>query len=170
MQHLLLSSLILIGTFLAQTVIVPHLTVAGIQPDLMLVVIVCFALTEGMMKGATSGFAGGLLEDLVMANYMGFNMVTKTIIGAAASLFKDLGPREGILWPLVAVFSASLVSQVMTALLAFLFGETVVVRSILNWSMIPTAIYNSLFTPFIYPAYIWFLKWQERVAWYQGAK
>lgn len=170
MQHLLLSALILIGTFLAQTVIVPHLTVVGIQPDLMLVVIVCFALTEGMMKGASSGFVGGLLEDLVMANYMGFNMVTKTIIGAAASLFKDLGPREGILWPLGAVFFASLVSQVMTALLAFLFGETVVVRSILNWSMIPTAIYNAMFTPFIYPAFIRFLKWQESVAWYQGAK
>lgn len=170
MQHLLLSVLLLTGTFLAQTVIVPHLTVAGIQPDLMLVVIVCFALTEGMMKGASSGFAGGLLEDLVMANYMGFNMVSKTIIGAAVSIFKDMGPREGIMWPLAAVFSASLISQIMTALLAFLFGETVVVRSILNWSIIPTALYNSLFTPFIYPAFINFLKWQERVAWYQGVK
>lgn len=169
MQYIFLSALILVGTFLAQTVIVPHLTVAGIQPDLMLVIIICFALTEGLRKGAFSGFFGGLLEDLVMANYMGFNMVTKTIIGAGASLFKDAGPREGILWPLSTVFVASLISQIMTALLAFLFGETVVLRSILNWSMIPTAVYNALFMPLVYPAFVRFLKWQEHITRYEGA-
>ncbi len=157
----MLTALVLIGTFLAQTVLVPHLSVAGIQPDLMLVVIVCFALTEGMNMGSFTGFFGGLLEDLVMANYMGFNMVTKTIIGGASSLLRDMGPREGILWPMITVFGASIISQAMTALLAFLFGETVVVRSILSWSMLPTALYNTLFTPFIYPAFIRVLKWQE---------
>lgn len=164
MQNFLFSGLILISTFLAQTVIVPHLSVAGVQPDLMLVVIICFALTEGINKGSVSGFFGGLLEDLVMANYMGFNMVTKTIIGGASSFFKDMGPRDGIMWPMVTVFAASIISQIMTALLAFLFGETTVVRSILSWSMVPAAMYNTLFTPLIYPAFIKVLKWQEQHA------
>jgi rod shape-determining protein MreD len=161
MQRFILNALILIATFLAQTVIVPHVSVAGVQPDLMLVVIVCFALTGGMNTGSFTGFFGGLLEDLVMANYMGFNMVTKTIIGGASSYLRDLGPREGLMWPMITVFGASVISQLMTALLAFLFGETVVVRSILSWSILPTALYNTLFTPLIYPAFIRVLKWQE---------
>lgn len=165
---MLLSSLILIATFLTQTVIVPHLSVVGVQPDLMLVVIVCFALTEGMNTGAVTGFFGGLLEDLVMVNYMGFNMVTKTVIGAAVSLLKNLGPKEGILWPLTAVFLASLISSAMTALLAFLFGETVVVRSILNWSMVPGAFYNVLFMPLVYPAFLKFREWQAHLSRAEG--
>jgi rod shape-determining protein MreD len=164
MQRFLLSALILITTFLAQTVVVPFLSVAGVQPDLMLVVIICFALTEGMNSGSFTGFFGGLLEDLVMANYMGFNMVTKTIIGGFSSFLKELGPKEGIMWPMVIVFGASIISQLMTALLAFLFGETVVVRSILDWSMIPAALYNTLFMPLIYPAFISYQKWHEKHA------
>lgn len=161
MQRYAFQVLVLISTFVVQTVIVPHINVSGAQPDLLLVVIVCFALTEGISYGAASGFAGGFLEDLLMAKYMGFNILTKTVTGALSAPLKDYGSRESYIMPLITVFFASLFSQVMLAVLAFLFGEPVVFRSIFNWLMIPTAFYNVLFTPFIYPAVVKVVTWQR---------
>lgn len=160
----------LIGTFIIQIVVVPHINLSGVQPDLILVVVVCFALTEGLIYGAASGFGGGFLEDLLQAKYMGFNMLIKTIVGSIAGIFKDYGTKEGILIPLATVFTASIFSQVMMALLAFLFGETVVFRSIFNWLIIPTALYNVLFTPFIYPATLRVVNWQQRWARFEAPK
>ncbi len=162
MQRYALQIAILIGTFLIQTVVVPHINVSGVQPDLVLIVVVCFALTEGLIYGAISGFGGGFLEDLIMIKYMGFNILTKTVVGALAGSVKGVGPREGTLLPLATVFFASIISQMMMALLAFLFGETIVFKSIFNWLMIPTALYNVLFTPFIYPVIVRVVKWQRR--------
>lgn len=170
MQRYLFQASVLIGTFIVQIVVVPHINVSGVQPDLILVVVVCFALTEGLIYGAASGFGGGFLEDLLQAKYMGFNMLIKTVVGAIAGIFKDFGPREAILIPLAAVFIASIFSQIMMALLAFLFGETVVFRSIFNWLMIPTALYNVLFTPFIYPAVVRVVNWQQRWAKFEAPK
>lgn len=162
MQRYLFQALTIIATFLVQTVLVPHLNVSGIQPDLILVTVVCFALIEGPTYGAVSGFFGGFLEDLVAAKYMGFNILTKTLVAAAAGIFKDYGTKEGIVVPLATVFSASIISQLLMALLAFLFGETAVFRSLFNWSIIPTALYNLLFTPFIYPMVVRIVGFQQR--------
>lgn len=170
MQRYLFQAAVLIGTFIIQIVVVPHINLSGAQPDLILVVVVCFALTEGLIYGAASGFGGGFLEDLLQAKYMGFNMLIKTVVGAIAGIFKDYGPKEGILIPLVAVFSASVFSQVMMALMAFLFGETVVFKSIFNWLIIPTALYNVLFTPFIYPAVVKIVNWQQKWARFEAPK
>jgi rod shape-determining protein MreD len=92
---------------------------------------------------------------------MGFNMLTKTIVGSLAGLLKGLGDKERTALPLITVFGASLAGQTILALLAFLFGEMVVFRSIFSWRMLPTALYNALFTPFIYPVVLRLVKWQE---------
>lgn len=163
MQRYSLSFLLVIAAFLLQTVVVPHIRVFGVQPDLILVVVICLALSEGQLFGATFGFAGGFLEDLLMAEHMGFNMLAKTIIASLAGLLKDYGRPGGAVLPVATVLMASVLSQVILALLAFLFGEINIFNAIFNWLIIPTAIYNALFTPFIYPVVSRLVKWQESV-------
>lgn len=161
MQRYFLGFLLVITAFLLQTVVVPHIRIFGVQPDLILVVVVCFALAEGQLFGATFGFVGGFLEDLLMAEYMGFNMLTKTIVASLAGLLKGYGRPEGAFLPVVTVFGASILSQVTFALLAFLFGETAIFRAIFTWLIFPTALYNALFTPFVYPVIGRLVKWWE---------
>ncbi|MFZ3062939.1 MAG: rod shape-determining protein MreD [Actinomycetota bacterium] len=164
MQRYLLSFLLMLLAFLTQTVVVPYIRIFGVQPDLILVVAVCFSLTEGLIYGATAGFVGGFFEDLLLARYMGFNILTKTIIGSLTGLLKGLGDQERTVLPLIVIFGASLLSQAILAVLAFLFGETIVFRSIFGWRMFLTASYNALFTPFIYPVVLRLAKWQKGLA------
>lgn len=161
MQRYFLSFLLVMTAFLLQTVVVPHIRIFGVQPDLILVVVICLALAEGQLLGASFGFMGGFLEDLLMAEYMGFNMLTKTIVTSLAGLLKGYGRPEGTFLPVATVFGASILGQVIFALLAFLFGDTTVFKAVFTWLIFPTALYNALFTPFIYPVINRLLKWQE---------
>lgn len=166
MQRYVLSFLLVVAAFLLQTVVVPHVRIFGVQPDLVLVVVVCFALAEGQLFGATFGFVGGFFEDLLMAQYMGFNMLTKTIVGSLVGLLKGYGRPEGTVLPVASVFVATIISQVTLAVLAFLFGETLVFKATLNWLMFPAALYNALFTPFVYPVISRLIHWREGIELY----
>ncbi|ADB31377.1 rod shape-determining protein MreD [Kribbella flavida DSM 17836] len=60
-----LAALFLILAVTVQTSILPHLAVAGVTCDLVLIVVVGLALARGPEWGAITGFAGGLLLDIV---------------------------------------------------------------------------------------------------------
>lgn len=55
---------LLVGALILQVAVLPYATVAGVSPNLVLVVVVACALARGPEFGATVGFAAGLLMDL----------------------------------------------------------------------------------------------------------
>lgn len=57
-------ALLLAVALLLQVTVLPYATVAGVAPNLILVVVVACALARGSEFGATVGFAAGLLMDL----------------------------------------------------------------------------------------------------------
>jgi rod shape-determining protein MreD len=48
-----------------QTSVLPHIAVAGVTCDLVMIVVVALALSRGAEWGAIAGFLGGLLLDVV---------------------------------------------------------------------------------------------------------
>lgn len=57
-------AVLLAATLLLQVTVLPYATVAGVAPNLILVVVVACALSRGAEFGATVGFFAGLLMDL----------------------------------------------------------------------------------------------------------
>ncbi len=55
---------LLVASLILQVAVLPYAAVAGVAPNLMLVVVVACALARGPRFGATVGFFGGLLMDL----------------------------------------------------------------------------------------------------------
>lgn len=60
-----LATVLLMIAVTVQTSLLPHLAVAGVTCDLVLIVVVGLALARGPEWGAITGFAGGLLLDVV---------------------------------------------------------------------------------------------------------
>jgi rod shape-determining protein MreD len=60
-----LAALFLMIAVTVQTSMLPHLAVAGVTCDLVMIVVVALALSRGPEWGAITGFAGGLLLDVV---------------------------------------------------------------------------------------------------------
>ena len=60
-----LAALFLMIAVTVQTSMLPHIAVAGVTCDLVMIVVVALALARGPEWGAISGFVGGLLLDVV---------------------------------------------------------------------------------------------------------
>lgn len=71
------------------------IAVAGVTPDLLLILTVWIAVTEGQFAGQFAGFGCGLLFDIVSADVMGTNALAKAIAGFIAGYFyKEEEGRE----------------------------------------------------------------------------
>jgi len=67
------------------------ISVSSVTPDLLLILTVWIALYEGQFYGMVAGFACGILFDVVSADVIGTNALSKTIAGFVAGYFY----REG---------------------------------------------------------------------------
>lgn len=72
---------------LLQVLLLPLLAVAGIVPDLMLLLTFWIALREGQVAGTVAGFALGLLLDVVMHGQLGLHAFAKTLAGFVVGFF-----------------------------------------------------------------------------------
>ena len=70
-QRLLLGVVSVITAVLLQVTLVGRLPVPGAAPDLVLVLVVAFALAEGPQSGMVTGFLAGLLTDGLADHEMG---------------------------------------------------------------------------------------------------
>jgi rod shape-determining protein MreD len=99
-RHTLLKcTFVLLGALILQLSIVSDLRVLGAVGDLLLLVTVAAALVEGPDRGATFGFAAGLLYDLVLDTPFGLSALTYALIGYGVGLASAALMRSSGWWP-----------------------------------------------------------------------
>lgn len=141
----------LLIAFLIQATLVVHFKIGQAQPDVVLIVVVTLAFLDGALAGTAAGFAGGLLTDLLPKPYMGLSALSKLIVGYLAGLLERTVAMESMLFPIVAVFVASLADRLFySAFLFFFLGERIHLVSIFFQIIVPSAIYSAVIAPLIY--------------------
>ena len=88
------------GSGLAQWSVVPSLSVAGVTPDLPLILTVLLALRRGPETGCVVGFMAGLLQDTAGGGLLGIQALTKALAGFGMGL---LVGRFWVASPLIQV-------------------------------------------------------------------
>jgi len=66
--------------FLGQTTFLHKISLYGIQPDLVLIVVLYFAITSEEDRGVLIGAGLGLLQDILSGGILGLNFFTKGVI------------------------------------------------------------------------------------------
>jgi rod shape-determining protein MreD len=136
-----------------QTTVLSRLTLLGVIPQLVLVVVVCLAWTDGVRVGVVAGFFGGLLLDLQLppASIVGLTALVYTMIGYGVGYFRQYSVAESVWTPVLAVAIASAVAEASYALLAILLGRAWV--GILFTAKVTglVVLYDALLTPFVFP-------------------
>ena len=150
---ILLKSAIIVVALLIQLTLINSVTILGIKPDLILIVIVVFSLLKGGKEGAISGFVSGLLQDIFSIGLLGINALAKTVIGFICGILKEKIFHEHMLFLIpVITFIASFIQNILVFLLLHAFG----IEYNLVWSLkqvtLPEALYSSLLAPFIFLA------------------
>lgn len=112
-----LAVLIVVG----QTNLLRILEIRGVQPDLVLIVVVFLAHYHGPLAGESVGFVGGMAEDLLSLAPPGFNALVRTLVGFVVGTTQNRMLLDPIFVPILLVVGATVLKLLLISLLAVLF-------------------------------------------------
>lgn len=149
-QRFLLGAVSLVTVLLLQVTVVTRLPVPGAPPDLVLLLVVAFALAEGPLSGMITGFVAGLLTDALADHQLGRLALAYAVAGCVTGLLQDDTERS-TLQPFGAVALGGLTALVaFTAEGALLGDHRVGLHAVLR-AAVSSVPYDVLLTPFIVP-------------------
>ena len=151
-NRMLLIVLFLFTALLVQTTVLSRLDVLGARPDLVLVVVVCFALTDGPGVGMVAGFGAGLLQDLLSSHTLGILALVLCCVGYGAGIVRAYLDRLAITTPMLFVGVATAAATVGFGALLALLGDPRVRLEVLVRSVLLTSLYDVVLTPFVFAA------------------
>jgi rod shape-determining protein MreD len=140
-----------VTALLVQGTVLARLPLPGAAPDLVLVVVVAFGLVEGSRSGLVTGFAAGVLADLLADHEIGRLALAYAIAGYVSGLFHDDTARS-VLLPFVAVGSGAVIAVLGYAAEGVLLGDPRITTSAVLRSLVSTVPYAVVLTPFVVPA------------------
>ncbi|MDQ3670990.1 MAG: rod shape-determining protein MreD [Actinomycetota bacterium] len=136
-----ISAVVFVAAML-QAVIVSSLFIAGGAPDLLLVVAISLGLLRGSIAGAVSGFAGGLVVDLLTLDTLGVTSLVLTLAGFWAGRYVETTGRGRRLAPLVAVGVITVLAGIFGFVLHYMLGVHVVAEHALLTALAPALLLN----------------------------
>ena len=151
LRRLLLGMAAVLTALLLQTSVLARLPLPGGAPDLLLVLVVAFALAEGPLSGTVTGFVTGLLADLGSDHEIGRVALVYALVGYVTGLLQDDRPQWFLL-PLVAVGVAAAGAVSVYAVEGLLLGDPRITGAAFRGSLASTVAYCVLLTPLVVPA------------------
>jgi rod shape-determining protein MreD len=136
------ASALVFAAALLQAVIVSSLVLEGGSPDLLLLVVVSFALLRGSIPGAVAGFAGGLLVDLLALDTLGVTSLVLTLAGFWAGRYAETTARGRRLPPVLAAVVLTVLAGVFGFVLHYMLGNAVDARQALLVALPPAVLAN----------------------------
>lgn len=150
MHHRLVFFLTLMVALLVQLTIAPEISIGVVKPDILLVVTVCWALSEGPGQGALFGFCAGLLEGIFGTATLGVSAFAKTLIGYFSGELRQRVVSKSVAWPIIIVFFATILQELIKFMTWTIIG--VEDRPSFNFGIIAgLALFDAVITLLIYP-------------------
>jgi rod shape-determining protein MreD len=155
MLNLYVTLALLTGVTLLQSTVLPHLTLAGVAPDLMLLVIVSWSLLRGTAESIVWALIGGLMLDLTSGIPFGVTTVSLVLISVLTGLGEVNVFRANILLPGVTIAFATVAYYLAMLLLSQILGRPVAwglsLFRLVGWAVL----INSVTMPFVYLLLRW---------------
>ena len=146
-----LFALTLLTAVLLQTTVFAKLRILDVSPDLLLVVVISFALLEGPTVGSVLGFSGGFMRDLLLDAPSGLTGLSYLLVGYMVGVARPYIGSSTIFVPLAGIFAGTMVATGLYEIFQALLGARTPPLSRAIQVVVLTAVYNTLLVPFIYP-------------------
>jgi len=149
-QRLMLGVASVLTVLLLQVTVVGRLPLPGVEPDLLLVLVVAFALAEGPMSGLVTGWCAGLLADALSAHELGRLALAYALAGYLAGMLQDDTDRS-TLQPFGAVALGAVVSLGAYTTVGLLLSDPRVTLDAVLHNLVSAVPYDVVLTPFVVP-------------------
>ena len=150
-RRIVVTAVIILVAYLLQCSVFPALEIAGVKPNLMLIVTASFGFMRGPREGMFVGFASGLLIDIQHGDMIGFYALIYLAAGFVNGLFEQIYFDEDIKLPLFLIAGTDLVYGLGVYFLTFLLRSDFNFMYYLNRIIIPETIYTIAITLIVYP-------------------
>jgi rod shape-determining protein MreD len=149
---------LLIILVLFQTALVPQITVFGVHPDLLLIVVTAWSLLRGAESGMLWALIAGVALDIVSGAPFGASTLPLLVVGFGAGLSQSGIFRFELVIPILVIPIATLVYQGMMLAWLKAFGWPVAWHEGMRHTILPSMLLNTL----IMPAAYWLLRLLDR--------
>lgn len=144
-----------------QSTVIPVLSIGGVRPDLVLVVVVSAALTAGRETGLICGVFGGLLQDLLSVGPFGYNTLSKMLLGFLVGLYERKVNQGSLLLPLLAVAAATVGAAALAVVFLLAYGQERQIASLLV-QVLPATAYHILLAVPVHFLIVWLIRSQTK--------
>lgn len=149
-QRLMLGVASVLTVLLLQVTVVGRLPLPGVAPDLVLVLVVAFALSEGPMSGLVTGWCAGLLADALSAHELGRLALAYALAGYVTGMLQDETARS-TLQPFAAVALGACIALGAYTMVGLLLGDPRITLHAVVANAVSAVPYDVVLTPFVVP-------------------
>ena len=135
--------------------VLPQLRVAGVAPDVLLLVGIAAGITTGPGRGAAVGFVAGLLADAFLQSPFGLSALSYCVVAYGVGTFNDT-VLPASRWVVVGTaMVASALGVILFAVIGAVVGQTHLLSDRLVTVTVVVALVNGLLAPAALPALRW---------------
>ena len=136
---------------LIQTAWPGFLTFQNVTPDLTLILVVYFAISEGEERAMFTGAIGGLYQDVASKAILGHNVLSLVVVGYAAGRLSTRLVTDHPAVKAGLVLLAGIAQGVLFTCIQYVRNpaDTHVIESILT-VVVPASFYTALITPLVF--------------------
>ena len=124
---------------LLQSTVIPAIQILTWRPDIVLIVLVMFAVNHGRIAGSTAGFFVGFISDLISWKILGIGALSKSISGYVAAVFGEGFRERNRLWYIL--FLTSFVHEIISQFF-YTMGTEIVWSILIMAQIFPEALYT----------------------------
>jgi rod shape-determining protein MreD len=144
-----IGGLTIAGALVLQTAVFPHLSLFGLRPDLLMVVVAAWGLVYGPGAGFLFGLSAGLAQDLFSGQYVGLFALSKALVGFLAGVVEGKIFKQTIWVPTAAIGVAVFLQEILVWICLRLLGARAPALDILTVGL-PVALYSLAIAPLVY--------------------
>ncbi len=150
-KRFFITAVIIIAAYLLQCTVFSSLELAGIKPNLLIIITASFGFMRGSREGMLVGFVSGLLADIQFGDMIGFYALIYLLVGFINGLFQRLYFDEDIKLPLFLISMSEFLYGIIVYFLTYLLRSDFNFLLYLNKIILPELIYTIVITLGLYP-------------------
>jgi len=141
-----------VSAALVQTTWPDLLKIQGATPELVLMLVVYFAIASGEERAMFTGAVGGIYQDVASKAVLGHNILCLAVVGYAVGRFATRLVTDHPAVKAGLVLLAGIAHGVLHTVITYIqHPETPVVATIIS-VVVPASFYTALITPFVFLA------------------
>ena len=162
MRRIISIFILIILSFLLQSVLFSFQNVRGIAPNLLLILTMSFCIMRGRREGMLTGFFCGFLYDIFFGTLIGPYMFLFMIIGYLNGAFHKEFLMEDVMMPVIIIIVDELFFNFVIYIATFLLRNRTNLFFYLTHVMLPQMLFTVLATIIIYRFYVWINKYLKK--------